>query len=307
MSSGARRMSLLSATVLGLLLALEVLCRVDADGLGALSHRVRFKLALLRNKGPVDFVALGSSRTNDGLSPATLALGAGFSAATPSSSLATLEYFASNLGPQKLVLVELSTPQWGTDALELDAAPAADFAGDPLGAWLHERSALLKVRRAFALENLPRVGGLVLARRLDGSEWFRSRFVVETLRPPSPPEGVRDDAAWAPLAPVENAALLGADAPRVIEGYARAVDALRATGARVVLVGPPLARLWRDDDCTPALDALRAAVAARTQAPLLDFTCAPVDDRWFIDGQHLTGAGRARYSKALGERLRALP
>ncbi len=307
MSSGARRLLLLSAAVLGLLGALEVLCRVEAEGLAAISHRVRFKLALLHGKGDVAFVALGSSRSNDGLAPAALGLGEGFSAATPSSSLATLEYMATHLGAQKLVLVELSRPQWDPQPLELDAVPPTDFTGDPLGEWLHAHSVLLRVRRGFALENLPRVAGLLLSKQLDGSEWFRSRQLVEMFRPAQPPPGVADDAAWAPAPPTADPALLDADSPRVVDGYVRALEALKKTGARVVLVAPPLAMLWRVEDCAPPMNALRAEVVRRTGAPVVDFTCAAVDDRWFVDGQHLSSPGRARYSKALGEALRALP
>ena len=105
------RLLLLAVTVLGLLSALEVLCRAQPEGLAAVAHRVRFKLALLHAKGPVDFVSLGSSRSNDGINPALLGLGHGFSAATPSTSLPTLEFQAAQLGPQKLVFVELSGPQ----------------------------------------------------------------------------------------------------------------------------------------------------------------------------------------------------
>lgn len=162
MSRGALRLLQLALVVLGLLCALEVLCRVVPEGLAAVAHRVRFKLALLHAKGPVDFVALGSSRSNDGLAPSLLGLGSGFSAATPSSSLPTLEFFAANLGPQRRVFVELSIPMSAATAMDVDAVAApGTYAGDPLGAWLMERSALLKVRRAFALENLPRVLGLV--------------------------------------------------------------------------------------------------------------------------------------------------
>lgn len=307
MSPGARRLLQLSVVVLGLLGALELLCRAQPEGLAAISHRVRFKLALLHNKGAVDFVALGSSRTNDGLAPSDLGLGTGFSAATPSSSLATLEYFAQHVGPQKLVLVELSRPQWDAQAMDLDATPTTDFAGDPIGEWLHAHSTLLRVRRAFALENLPRVTGLLFASQLDGSEWFRSRQLVEMVRPSSPPPGVSDDAAWVAALPTADATLLTDDAARIVEGYARAIDALRGQGAKVVLVAPPLAELWRVEDCSPPLNAIRAAVIAKVQVPVVDFTCARVDDRWFVDGQHLSAPGRARYTKALGDALRALP
>src|SRR3954466_3956728 len=112
------RLLLLAATCFGLLLGLEVLCRVQPEGLAAVAHRVRFKLALLHAKGPVDFVTLGTSRSNDGINPSLLELGTGFSAATPSSSLPTLEFQAAQLGPQKLVFVEVSKPQ--SDAAAMD-------------------------------------------------------------------------------------------------------------------------------------------------------------------------------------------
>jgi hypothetical protein len=314
MSRGTTRLLLLAGTVFGLLLALEVLCRVEPEGLAAVAHRVRFKLALLHAKGPVDFVALGTSRTNDGLNPALLGLGNGFSAATPSSSLPTLEFQAAHVGPQQLVFVELSRPQGEPTAMDAETVPpAGSYAGDPVGEWLHAHSALLQVRRAFALENLPRVLGLLSARALDGSEWFRSRQLVEMLRPPSPPAGVTDDAAWKapPFIPsgVEGpeSAMLDEDGARRLEGYERVVNSLRASGAKVVFVAPPLAMLYRVEECTPAQNTLRQAISRRTAAPLLDFTCADVDERWFVDGQHLSSPGRAKYSKALGEAARALP
>ena len=62
------------AVVLGLLVGLELAARTFPDQLAAVSHRVHFKLALLRAKGAVDFVVLGSSRTNDGISPPRLGL-----------------------------------------------------------------------------------------------------------------------------------------------------------------------------------------------------------------------------------------
>lgn len=300
MSAGARSFWRLSACALGLLAALELLARLEPESLAAVAHRVRFKLALLHRKGPVDFVALGSSRTNDGLAPALLGKGDGFSAATPSSSLPTLEYVAAQLGAQKLVLIEVSRPQWEATALDLEAEAEPDYAGDPLGRWLHAHSALLRVRRALAFENWPRIAGLLTAKQLDGSEWFRSRQLIETFRPPEPPEGVQDDAAWVALPPTTDGSTAE---PRIVDGYARVVAQLRKEGARVVLIAPPLASGKRAQECAGALNSLRAAIAQRVEAPLVDFTCAPVDDRWFVDGQHLSSPGRARFTRALAEAL----
>lgn len=308
MSRGTTRLLLLAATVLGLLCALEVLCRVQPEGLAAVAHRVRFKLALLHAKGAVDFVSLGTSRSNDAVNPALLEMGTGFSAATPSSSLPTLEFQAAHLGPQKLVFIELSQPQGEPTAMDADSAPApGSFAGDPMGEWLHTHSALLQVRRAFALENLPRVLALVAARSLDGSEWFRSRQLIETFRAPAPPEGVADEAAWTPGDSQNEPIELDEDAARRVAGYERALATLRAQGTRVVLVAPPLGSAARAEECTPSQNALRQLISHKTGAPLIDFTCARVDDRWFVDGQHLSAPGRAKYSTVLGKAARALP
>ena len=308
MSRGSTRLFLQAATVLGLLCALEVLCRMQPEGLAAVAHRVRFKLALLHAKGEVDFVSLGTSRSNDGMNPSLLGIGTGFSAATPSSSLPTLEFQVAHLGPQKLVFIELSRPQGEPTAMDADTTPpAGSFAGDPMGEWLHAHSALLQVRRAFALENLPRVLALVAARSLDGSEWFRSRQITETFRPPVPPEGVADEAEWKSAVAPPSPAALDDDAARRVAGYERAVATLVAQGTRVVLVSPPLGSAARAEECTPSLNALRQLISQKTRAPLLDFTCARVDDRWFVDGQHLSAPGRAKYSKTLGEAVRALP
>jgi hypothetical protein len=308
MSRGANRLVQFVAVVVGLLLALEVFCRVEPEGLAAVAHRVRFKLALLRAKGPVDFVALGSSRTNDGLEPARLGLGSGFSAATPSSSLPTLEFFATEIGAQRRVLVEVSVPMSAATPMDLEPAVVSNSDGDPIGALLQQHSALLKVRRAFALENLPRVLGLVFAGSLDGSEWFRSRQLVEMLRTPEPPPGVQDDAQWVPFPhDLSTPRTLDAEGERIAEGYLRAVTTLRSHGATVVLVAAPVSTGWREAECSEGWLAIRAEVARRTGAPLLDFTCAQVNDAWFVDGQHLSTPGRAKYSTVLGGVLRALP
>lgn len=306
-----RRLLQFVTLVLGLLLVLEALCRANAEGLAAVAHRIHFKLALLKAKGPVDFVALGSSRSNDGLGPAALGIGTGFSACTPSTSLASLEYVASHLGPQKRVLVEVSKPTSSDtpmDVLELTPSSPGAFEGDPIGAWLQEHSKLLQLRRAFAFENLPRIYALLFASRFDGSEWLRSRQLIETFRDDTPLSDANDDAEWKP-ATFANAppSALDADGERIVAGFERIVATLRANGAQVILMAPPIGAGWRGDECIESQVALRREVARRTNAPFLDFTCAQVNERWFIEGQHLTAPGRTKLSRTLGEAIRALP
>ena len=156
---------------------------------------------------------------------------------------------------------------------------------------------------------------LLTARSLDGSEWFRSRALVEPFRPPSPPEGVADDLAWKPELldhpergrETPDPPVLEEDDARVLAGYERALAVLNAQGTRVILVGPPLGAALRAEECTPGSTVLRQLISRRTATPLLDFTCAAVDERWFVDGHHLSSPGRARYSVALGNAARDLP
>lgn len=312
-SAPLRRLAALVGVVLGLLLALELLCRALPEGMAAVAHRVRFKLALLHRQSSVDVVAFGSSRTNDGFEPRAFQDAGGspapFNAATPASSLATLEYFASHwrVDGQPVALVELSRPQ--SVAGEPDVEATVDpktFAGDPVGLWLVTESALLQRRRAFALENLPRVAGLLVADALDGSEWFRRSPLMESFLPAPKVVDAGDAAAWVPSPPLGEVEL-DDDGRRVVEGYARVVDALRAKGVRVVLVTPPVAASFRAEECAPAWNAVRAAIVERTGAQALDYGCAPVADGWFVDGQHLSSQGRAHYSAVLGRALRALP
>lgn len=308
-----RRLAALAGVVLGLLLALELLCRALPEGLAAVAHRVRFKLALLHRQESVDVVAFGSSRTNDGFEPRAFREAGGgaepFNAATPASSLATLEFFATRwrVSGRPVALVELSRPQ--SVAGEMDADAFIDpktFAGDPVGLWLVQESALLQRRRAFALENLPRVAGLLVADSLDGSEWFRRSPLMETFLP-APTDPADDDAsAWTP-ATASGDVPLDDDGRRVVEGYARVVEALRAKGVRVVLVTPPVAASFRAEECSAAWNSVRAAIVAKTDAETLDYGCAPMADGWFVDGQHLSSRGRNHFSGVLGKALRALP
>lgn len=308
-----RRLAALAGVVLGLLLALELLCRALPEGMAAVAHRVRFKLALLHRQSSVDVVAFGSSRTNDGFEPRAFRDAGGstepFNAATPASSLATLEYFATHwrVAGHPVALVELSRPQ--SVAGEMDADAAIDpkgYAGDPAGLWLVQTSSLLQRRRAFALENLPRVAGLLVADALDGSEWFRRSPLMEAFlpAPDAPPTG--DEQAWVPT-PATGDQPLDDDGRRVVEGYTRVIEALRAKGVRVVLVTPPVAASFRAEECSPTWNAVRAAIAATTRAETLDYGCAPVADGWFVDGQHLSSRGRDHFGAVLGKALRALP
>lgn len=264
---------------------------------------------MLHAKGPVEVVILGSSRSNDGLAPSKLGFTRGFTVATPSTSLQTLEFIATHVGQQKLALVELSKPMFVDKPMDdVTVKSTRDTENDPLGAWLADHSALLGVRRAFALENLPRVVALLSASRLDGSEFFRSRQITQTFASTDAPPGISDDAAWVPSrAEATDAPHLDEESERIVSGYTRTVKALRDSGAKVILIAPPLGAGWRAEECTDEKKTLRLQVALRVHAPFIDFTCGEVDERWFLEGQHLGAPGRARFTRALSEALHGLP
>ena len=291
----------------------ELLGRHAGELMGAVAHRVTFKLALLEARGGAQLVVLGSSRGNDCVTPAPIvkALGPpwrGASVATPSSSLPTLEYIAARAAQTKgleLALVELSRRQLAEGAVELEEKPAAD-AQDPVGALLGDRSALLRGRRAFAPENWSRLPALLFPSFYDGGEFFHSRWLAEAFVFPGAP-AASELEKLQPLSAEPLEAPQGAEWERVSKGYRRVVDAFRARGVAVLLYGPPLSAQRRAQECDEASRRFRASVAQAAGAPFDDFACDEVDEAWLTDkDEHCGALGRERFSAVLGERAKRL-
>ena len=173
--------------VLSIVLALgagEVAARALGARFLSWGHRVAFKLELLKSKGPVDFVVLGSSRGNDCVEPGPIGAN-GFSLATPSSSLGTIEYLAKQsaaLPGLKFAWVELSRRQMAEAELDVEPqSPDVDGKEDPLGAWIGSNSAFIRGRRALAVDNWSRIPALIFPSRFDGSEFFHTKWLSESL------------------------------------------------------------------------------------------------------------------------------
>lgn len=285
----------------------EALVRLHLDLFEAAAHRARFKAALLARQGPLRFAAIGTSRLNDGVSPADVTRvleahgqqGRGFNASVPSSALATQAFLAGRAlehpGLEALFL-EVSPHQLAAltdETLEERAAPPAGFEERALAA-----SALVRNRRVLMVENLPRLAALAFASRYDGSEFFRTRWLTESLaegaRPPPlpPPEVLCPGAGDAPPAGEHEAAL---------QAWTAMARAARAKGVRVYFVAPPLVAADRAGECGEPWAGLWRALAARSGAPVLSWACAAAPDALFTDGHHHLGAaGRAAFSDALG-------
>lgn len=305
----------LRAFILGLVAlagGAEVAARVFDRSLEAASHRARFKAELLARGGPRDFVVVGTSRLNDGVAPADVqgASGTrhgssppGFNASVPSSSLATQVFLGRRALRQpglRALFLEVSPQQLGAledEGLEVDAAPQPrSFEEAALSA-----SALVRHRRVLMVENLPRLWALARAPAHDGSEFFRTRWLLELVsgpRPASarmpPPERVcPGTSAEAPEAASELAGLAA---------WTELAQLAREQGVVPIFVAPPIAPSSRPVECSASGRRLWRALASRSGAVVLSWACAEVPGSWFSDGDHHLGPhGRAAFGEALGE------
>jgi hypothetical protein len=205
----------------------------------------------------------------------------------------------------KLAFVELSRRQMAADDFaDVEAPAVAASTDDPVGNWLQDHSALLRGRRAFAVENWSRLPALLFPSRYDGSEFFHTKWLSEAFVsvPPAAPQEL-DVLVPSRDAPGEPQ---GPDWERVSQGYRRVVDAFRSRGVPVLLYGSPLAARRRAEECDEPSRRFRAAVAAFADAPFDDFACDEVPQAWLTDGDEHCGAlGRARFSEKLGQAARA--
>lgn len=248
--------------------------------MSALSDRVAFKRRLLERRTSASVVVIGTSRFNDGLDvPA-----GGFNASIPSSSLSFLETTAAlaiDRGDVKRLIVELSTSQVH------DAEPEAVTSEAPPWAWF----ALVRQRRAFRVEQWSRLPAIVRSDAYDGTEFFRSRWLSESLRLAAPVEVLTPNV----VCPAESTVT------PVAEVYRRIAERARSRNVELVIVAPPVDSALRHDECA-ALTELSAAVATATRFPVFSFACIETPDDEFNDGLHLTARGRARFTASV-ERL----
>jgi hypothetical protein len=294
--------------LVGCFVVLEIFARRYEALIAAVAHRVAFKVAMFERQPETQLLFVGTSRFNDGISPraVTSALGAGwrgFNASTPGSSLEALAYVVQKTAHRdglRLVLAELSDRQIAVDnEFTVDALPAFTDDAHDAEAWLatraQARSALLKHRRAWVLENLPRWGGLLAAPWFDGSEWFRTNSLVEWLRPASE----APSKPWTP-APIARALPVEAANAHSAAAYAALAAEVMGAGRGIVFVTPPVAAKQRAASCSVTLRALAAEIVERSGAEVWDFACAETSDEFFHDGvEHLNERGRQAFSAAI--------
>ncbi len=313
----------LLAFVLGLIVfagLLELGVRRNGLLFSAASHRALAKVAMFERHSRVDILFLGTSRTQDGVSPALIAEAVtkfapalaeirGYNAAFTSSSLDALEALASRFlsKPElKLVVIELSDPQRRN--------PATPWKGDVVTAnpstlegrltqWA-QRLHCVKQRSAFLSDNIARLPALLLfAPSLGGWEVKGADQLSVWLGHPEKPAADFDSQAWQPIVLPSNAGAqtlyTGAEQWVIADRFSQVAAQYKARGIQVVFASPPLRPHPSLTSERASMEPLLQAVSYRSQCEVWDFSASKVSDRFFRDPSHLNAEGRAHYSQAL--------
>ena len=323
-AGAGRRLRVFVAGLAAMAVGLEMLVRLHEPMFEAASHRALAKVAMCERHARVDVLFLGTSRTQDGVSPAlmsralaerdpALADVRGFNAAFTSSSLDALEALAARLLSRKdlrCVVLELSDPQRVNPATPWDGAPPDTATLEGRLGVLARHVRFLRHRSAFVSDNLSRLPALLLfAPALGGWEVKGSEQVAAWLgRTEASPTGF-DAAAWRPslIRPTGRHETLSEEDSRTAERFTAVARRYRERGVSVVFASPPLSAEWSPAPERDSMKPLFREIAERSGCEVWDFSSLPLDRRFFRNPSHLGTEGRAHYSYALaGEVARLL-
>lgn len=305
--------------VVVLLVALEVFERSHSALFAATTHRGLTKVAMFERHPRVSVLFLGTSRTQDGVSPdlATrtlqeiapeLGVLPGFNAAFTGASLGALLSLAPRFEDRRdvrLVVIELSEPQIFNEAAPWDepqraAVTLEDRLGDAV-----QHVAIVRYRKALIGQNLGRLPSLLAATSMGGWETKGSeQFAAWMGRREARATGF-DPVRWRPdiLRPTSPAAPLGEAERDVANQLASLASRFRMHGITPIFAVPPLAAGDLDAPERHDLQALFAEVARRGQCEVWNFAPVQLPDALFRDISHLNREGRAHYSEALAHEI----
>jgi hypothetical protein len=314
--AAARR---LLAFVLGLLVlagGLELLVRWNEPLFAAATHRALAKAAMFDRHPRVDFLFLGTSRTQDGVSPALVSQGLealspdlrgvpGYNAAFTSASLDALESLSGRFlsRPElRLIVIELSDPQTVNPPTPWDGSKPDETTVEGRLALLARGVRFIRHRSAFLSDNIARLPALlVFAPALGGWEVKGVDQVATWLGRREPVAAGFDAAAWKPalLRPGGDATRLDAERSAIADRFVAVAARYRARGKTVVFASPPLARDWSPAPERDSLKGMFAEVARRSGCEVWDFSSLALPERFFRNPSHLGDEGRAHFSRAL--------
>lgn len=306
-----------------LLGALEILVRRHAALFEGASHRALAKAAMSETHPRVDFLCLGTSRTQDGVSPAlvTQALGEitpklgelrGYNAAFTGSSLDTLQAIAPRYYNRKgihAVIIELSDPQISNDPSPWAGAPTMDATLEDRLARCLRTLALVRYRTAFLPDNLGRLPALLLfAPSLGGWETRGSDQVASWLGRKEQFAVNFDALRWTPeiFTPAALPQQLDATNEVIATRLADLTRSFTDRGIRVAFAVPPLTLRWQPAQERDELRPLFSEVARRGRCEVWNYAAQPLPDDFARDPSHLNGRGRAQWSRALAVQIARL-
>jgi hypothetical protein len=296
--------------------AAEAFVRWREPAFAAAANRVRTKMEILDQHGPVEVLFFGTSRMQDAVSPRLFAEElislqpalrvTGFNFGFTSSNLPSLEALASRYSGRpglRLAVLELSSPQIEDGPLVWEEAPGeTDRSEDRLTAWTHARAKVIADRKAFVADNLVRLPGLLwFAPALDGSEKHLQEEIGALFNRHEPLPSKIDDSLlgttrWTGREPLGTVAAPTALANRL----AAVAQRFSSKGERAVFVVPPLRRDFRfPTEREASMKTLFREVALRSAATVLDYSGVELPDGDFYDESHLAPPGRAQFSVAL--------
>ena len=305
------------------LCALELLVRRKAALFEGASHRALAKAAMSETHPRVDFLFLGTSRTQDGVSPAlvTQALGElapewgglrGYNAAFTGSSLDTLRSIAPRYRGREgigAVIIELSDPQISNDPSPWAEAPPPRATFEDKLARQLRKLAFVRHRAAFLTDNLGRLPALLLfAPSLGGWETRGVDQVASWLGRKEPAAAGFDARLWTPevFTPAAPPWRLIAAHDLIATSLADLARSFTDHGIHVAFAVPPLTRRWQPAPERDELRPLFSEVARRGGCEVWNYAAVPLPDDLSRDPSHLNSRGRAHWSRALARPIARL-
>jgi len=318
-SGAARRLAWFLAGVVVLLAALELFERRHSALFAAATHRGLTKAAMFDGHDRVNVLFLGSSRTQDGVSPDLVTrvlqrvapdLGdlPGFNAAFTGSSLGALIALAPRFDQRRdvrIAVIELSEPQIFNEAAPWEPAQSADASLEGRLAVGLQHVAIVRYRKALIGANLGRLPSLLAPSSLGGWETKGGEQLASWMGKREAFATDFDSSRWRPevitasTAPVTLDESSGAAADQLAQLSAR----YRDRGIVPIFAVPPLSTSEREAPERHGLRALFAEVARRGQCEVWNFAPVELPEAFFRDASHLNREGRAQFSEALAQEI----
>jgi len=320
MTRPGRRLATFILGLLTVLVALELLVRRNSLLFEAASHRALAKAAMFEKHPRVSILFLGTSRTNDGVSPdlVTRTIGEvaadlgdvpGFNAAFSGSSLDALVALVPRFGFRpdlRVVVIELSQPQIANQPAPWAESTAAHKTLEDRLADSIRSIEFIRYRTAFRSENLGRLPALLIFGSALGGWETKGTDQIKTWLGRKEPAAVGFEATrWTPEL------ILPTGAPQTLSPTNEVIATELGTlarlfqdhGIKVIFAVPPLAQEVQQAPERNDLKPLFAEVARRGRCEVWNFAALALPRSLFRDVGHLDRTGRAHYSRALGIQL----